>query len=154
MSDTVTAVTPSSSPISPTNGLSACKAWQTRPLLHGRMGRLSSIPNVGRIPTPTGWRTSTTGASAASSGGGTAFPSGSARIATRSLWNGTIPPPAPRARVPILSRKRMCSIHGSVPGSGPSAPLAGLRKLQILHAFSPPAPWSPAMISSSSGYRA
>ena len=114
-------------------------------------GKVISTRDDGRTPTPTGLRTSTTGASAASSGGGTASRYGSARRVESGSSAVRTRPPARHAIQPTSGRRPTCWTPGSAPGSGPSRPSDGPRRPATLPPSSPPARWSPATTSSSSG---
>ncbi len=135
-------------------------------------------PEITKRPISTGWRTSTTGASPASSGGATASPPGTAPTATRSPSHGPTPrrtpPPAPTAAQRKSLRKPTSSTPGSPPASSPSPSSAGptsparawVPQVSILRPgramyiaptstpSTPPASSSPALTSSSSGSRA
>ena len=80
----------------------------------------------------TGWRTSRTGASAASCGGAIASPSGTGRGSTARLTEAdlrirrrSMSPSGARPIPRTGSRRRTCSIPGPPPGSGPSRPWDG-----------------------------
>ncbi len=104
-------------------------------------------------PTPTGWRTSTTGASPVSCGGVTRSPPGPAPTAATSLCPRPTPPSASTATPTTSPRRRMCWTPGSPPPCGPSPLWAGRMKTARTSSTStPPTCWSPATTSSSSGW--
>ena len=105
--------------------------------------------------TCTGWRTSATGASAASSGGATASRCGTATTAATRSVARTDP-----TRVPAVRQRRAhartptCSTPGSSSWLWPFSTWAGRRTRRRCAASTRPTRWSPPPTSSSSGSRA
>jgi valyl-tRNA synthetase len=89
----------------------------------------------------TGWRTSATGASAASSGGATAFPRGTATTAARPSWPKRRRKPAQSAAKATCARTRTCWTPGFPRRFGRSAPSAGPTRRRTSSIFTPPACW-------------
>ncbi len=136
----------------------ASSRWPNRRSLPSRAAASASCPRTGTRPTTSGCATSRTGASAASCGGVIAFPRGTTTPGI-STWRTM---PRPRRRWHISStaapchcaRTKTCSTPGSPPRCGRSRPWAGRRPRPSSSATTPPACWSPASTSSSSGSRA
>ena len=82
-------------------------------------------PNSGRRPISSGWRTSGTGASRASSGGGTASRHGPVPTADTSPWPRRTRRPANDSGERTSSRMRTSWTPGSAARSGPSPRWAG-----------------------------
>ena len=102
-------------------------------------------------PISTGWRTCTTGASPASSGGATRSPPGTAPTAARSRSPVPTRPSAPTAAAGTSPARRTCSTPGFPPRSGPSPRWAGRTRRPSSTTGTRPRSWSRAMTSSSSG---
>jgi valyl-tRNA synthetase len=109
----------------PFGGTSTPRRSRKRQSRRCAMGGSRSSPRPGKRPFSTGWRTSSRGASAASSGGATGFPHGTMRRAS-----ATSPRPKPRRwRWPVLARYSRATTTFSTRGSrarcGPSPRSAG-----------------------------
>ena len=85
-------------------------------------GEVKFVPDRFSRSTPTGWRTSMTGASPASCGGATRFPPGPARSAAISPCPRTIPPSASTAHSKNIKQAGRCAGH-----------LVLLRSVALLH---------------------
>ena len=126
-----------------------------RPSASSRTVRLSSCPSASPRPISTGWRTSTIGASPASSGGAIRSPRGTATSAVTSTSAARIRRSARSAAARTSRARRTCSTRGSAPRCGRSPRWAGpiWTRRTSTTGIRPPS-WSRAMTSSSSGSRA
>ena len=124
-----TAAAPSSSPGSPTSGTCASRRSPSPPSRPSRTAASASCPTTGRRPTSSGCATSRTGASAASSGGATAFRPGTTTqgnvYVARSEAEARAQAHAPRPRASRCARTTTCSTPGSRRRSGRSRRSAG-----------------------------
>ena len=92
-------------------------------------------------PISTGWRTSATGASAASSGGATASPPGTATNVGRPSWRARRPRPAPGAAARISIRMRDVLDTWFSSALCPSPRWAGRKRPRTSSISIPPACW-------------
>ena len=134
---TATVATPPWSRGCPSSGSSPSTSSRGRRSTPSTPARSPSTPRAGRRPTPPGWRTSRTGASAASCGGATASPCSTARTAAGRTPLPRTPTCAPSAAAITCTRTRMCWTLGSARSCGPSPRRAGRKSRSCSRAITP-----------------
>ena len=153
-SATASAAATSSSRASRPSGSSTSSPWPSWPWPPcARAGR-GSCRRASRRRSSTGWRTSTTGTSAASCGGATESRPGTAPTATspcRTRSRARTAAPAAGAARPSCARTRTSSTPGSRAGCGRSRRSAGRTRRTTWRASTRARSWRPATTSSSSG---
>ena len=117
----------SSSHTSPTSGTSTPRLWRSRPSRRCAQGQRRSCRRIGKRPPSSGWRTSSPGASPASSGGVTRFRRGMGRMARPSWPRAKTKPSATRSAITSSRRSfrrsrgaRWRSIPPSAKASSPA----------------------------------
>ena len=154
----------SSSHTSPTSGTSTPRLWRSRRLKRSAAVRRHSCRRIGKRPISSGWRTSSPGASPASSGGVTRFRRGMGRMARPSWPRAKTKPSATRSAITSSRRSlrrsrgarwrsilqsakvsspamKMCSIPGSPPHCGRSRRWAGPMRRRRSSATTRPMRW-------------
>ena len=122
--------------------------------MSSKTGASSSCPSALPRPISTGWRTCTTGAFPASSGGAIRSRPGTATTAATSRSGARTPANARPVTARTSAATRTCSTPGSPPRSGPSPRWAGPSRRKTSNTGIPRPSWSRATTSSSSGSRA